>query len=348
MQIPRSFIIAATALLLLGSSVAVIWAKAPQFTDRGKSMSKNRPDKEDLKRRLTPMQYQVTQQCGTEPPFQNEYWNHHEEGIYVDVVSGEPLFSSQDKFDSGSGWPSFTRAISESALSQKQDMSHGMQRIEIRSSGSDSHLGHLFDDGPGPTKKRYCINSASLRFIPASRLEGEGYGQFRALFSNPPVKLATAYLAGGCFWGVEEIIRKLPGVVETTVGYTGGTTPNPTYEKISGGLTGHAESVRVVFDPQKMSYAELLRTFFRLHDPTTLNRQGNDTGTQYRSAIFVTDEEQRGIAEQVKSEVDRSGKWKKPIVTQIVSASNFYPAEEYHQDYLQKHPNGYTCHYLRD
>jgi peptide methionine sulfoxide reductase msrA/msrB len=348
MNTPRLLTIAA-AFIVLGGSAAVLWAKAPRETDGGKIVSTNqRPSKEDLKSRLTPVQYQVTQQCGTEPPFQNEYWNHHEDGIYVDVVSGEPLFSSKDKFDSGTGWPSFTQGISDSALQQKKDTSHGMQRIEVRSSKADSHLGHIFDDGPGPTGKRFCINSASLRFVPANRLEAEGYGQFRTLFSPPPVKPATVLLAGGCFWGVEEIIRKLPGVLETTVGYTGGSSPNPTYEQISNGHTGHAEAVRVVFDPQKISYADLLRTFFRLHDPTTLNRQGHDSGTQYRSAIFVSDEEQRRIAEQIKNEVDRSGKWKKPIVTQIASAETFYPAEDYHQDNLQKHPNGYTCHYLRD
>jgi peptide methionine sulfoxide reductase msrA/msrB len=335
--------------VLLGGGTAVLWAKAPRDTDGGKNVTKDpHPPKEDLKSRLSPLQYQVTQQCGTEPPFQNAYWDHHQDGIYVDVVSGEPLFSSKDKFDSGTGWPSFTRAIADSALQQKNDTTHGMQRIEVRSSQADSHLGHLFDDGPGPTGKRFCINSASLRFIPAARLEAEGYGQFRALFPLPPVKPVTALLAGGCFWGVEEILRKLPGVLHTTVGYAGGTSPKPTYEQISSGHTGHAETVRVTFDPQKLTYADLLHTFFRLHDPTTVNRQGHDTGTQYRSVIFVSDEEQRRIALQVKNEVDQSGKWKKPVVTQIVSTASFYPAEEYHQDYLQKHPDGYTCHYLRD
>lgn len=133
---------------------------------------------------LTPLQYHVTQQCGTEPPFQNEYWNHHHEGIYVDLVSGEPLFSSKDKFDSGTGWPSFTRPLQKQALVEKEDASHGMRRVEVRSAQGDSHLGHVFPDGPGPEGLRYCINSASLRFIPLKRLEEEGYGEYLSLFKD--------------------------------------------------------------------------------------------------------------------------------------------------------------------
>jgi len=157
-----------------------------------------------------------------------------------------------------------------------------------------------------------------------------------------------ATLAGGCFWGVEELIRQLPGVVETVVGYTGGHLPGPTYEKVKQGDTGHAEAIQITFDPGKLSYEELLRLFFRLHDPTTRNRQGNDRGTQYRSAIFFHSEAQRATAGKVKAEVDASGKWKNPVVTEIVAAAPFYPAEDYHQKYLVKTPGGYTCHYWRD
>lgn len=157
-----------------------------------------------------------------------------------------------------------------------------------------------------------------------------------------------ATLAAGCFWGVEEIFRRLPGVIETTVGYTGGTFPNPTYEDICMGKTGHAEAVEVVFDPSQVSYEEILKYFFRLHDPTQLNRQGNDRGTQYRSAIFYHDEDQEKTAIKVKGEVGRSGKWPRPIVTEIVPAQEFFAAEDYHQDYLQKNPHGYSCHHLGD
>jgi len=145
---------------------------------------KNPVDKSQLKKKLTPLQYHVTQECGTEPPFQNEYWDNHEEGIYVDVITGEPLFSSRDKFDSGSGWPSFTRPIRDDILEQKKDYSFGMVRIEVRSKSSDAHLGHVFPDGPAPTGLRYCINSAALRFIPKDKLVEEGYGEYLKLFES--------------------------------------------------------------------------------------------------------------------------------------------------------------------
>jgi peptide-methionine (S)-S-oxide reductase len=157
-----------------------------------------------------------------------------------------------------------------------------------------------------------------------------------------------ATLAGGCFWGMEDLLRKLEGVVSTTVGYTGGKLENPTYPLVKKGDTGHAEAIEIVFDPARVSYEAILRYYFRLHDPTTLNRQGNDLGSQYRSAIFFHSPDQKMTAENVKSEVDRSGKWKRPVLTEIVKAEKFYSAEEYHQDYLEKNPGGYTCHYVRD
>ena len=142
------------------------------------------PDDETLRSKLTPLQYKVARECGTEPPFRNEYWDNHEPGIYVDVVSGEPLFSSLDKFDSGTGWPSFTKPLEKQNVRTEEDRSLFMRRTEVRSAQGDSHLGHLFDDGPAPTGQRYCMNSASMRFIPVDRLEAEGYGEYAKLFAK--------------------------------------------------------------------------------------------------------------------------------------------------------------------
>lgn len=306
-----------------------------------------KPSKEELKKRLTPEQYLCTQEEGTERPFHNPYWNSKEDGIYVDIVSGEPLFSSLDKYDSGSGWPSFDRPIDDSAVKAKVDRKLAVERTEVRSSRADSHLGHVFDDGPPTTGLRYCINSASLRFIPVDKLKAEGYGRY--LFSFASNKgWRTATLAGGCFWGVEELLHKLPGVIETQVGYTGGSSDHAIYDTVKTGTTGHAEAVQVLFDPQKTSYEDILLEFFRLHDPTTSNRQGNDIGSQYRSAIFYADDDQRAIAEKVKERVARSGHWKKPLVTEIVPLQAFWRAEDDHQKYLEKNPGGYTCHFVRD
>jgi len=162
-----------------------------------------------------------------------------------------------------------------------------------------------------------------------------------------PSKTQTAYLAGGCFWGMEELVRQIPGVLETEVGYTGGNVPDATYEIVKSGRSGHAESLKVVFDPDKLSYRHLLFEFFRMHNPTTPNQQGNDRGTQYRSAIFYLNEEQKQIAEEVIKTVDTSGEWKTKVVTEIVPFNAFYRAEEYHQKYLIKNRGGYTCHYVR-
>ena len=163
----------------------------------------------------------------------------------------------------------------------------------------------------------------------------------------PTEKLETATFAAGCFWGTEEFFRKIPGVVETKVGYTGGDKKSPTYEQVSEGDTQHAESVEIQFDPKKVSYEALLDQFFKMHDPTTKNRQGNDAGTQYRSAIFVHGKEQMAEAEKFKAKVEKSHAWKGPITTEISDAKQFYPAEAYHQKYLEKNPGGYDNHYVR-
>jgi len=157
----------------------------------------------------------------------------------------------------------------------------------------------------------------------------------------------TAYLAGGCFWGMQDLIRRLPGVTSTQVGYTGGDLPNATYQHVRTGTTGHTEAIEVVFDPAAVSYRDILELFFQIHDPSTADRQGNDRGTQYRSAIFWSDEAQRETAVDTIADVEASGLWPAPVVTEVVQAGAFWPAEPDHQDYLERNPGGYTCHFAR-
>ncbi len=271
---------------------------------------------------LTPEQVRIMCEGGTEPPFHNAYWDNHERGLYLDAISGNLLFRSRDKFDSGTGWPSFTQPALASAVTETPDRSHGMERVEVVSASSQSHLGHVFDDGPLPGRMRYCVNSAALRFLREEE--------------------STAIVAAGCFWGTEAYFRSLPGVLDVTVGYSGGERA-ASYEEVCSGSTGHAEAVRIEFDPERVSYRDILRHFFRMHDPTTADRQGNDVGSQYRSAIFYVSDAQRVIAESLVAELERSGAYEDLIVTEITAAKEFYPAEEWHQKYLERHPGGY-CH----
>lgn len=286
----------------------------------------------------------VTRQGETEPPFDNEYWDEHRQGLYVDVDSGLPLFLSSAKFDSGSGWPSFDRPVDELFIRQREDLSHGMRRVEISAADSGNHLGHLFSDGPKTTGSRYCLNSAALRFIPMDRLEAEGYGAYRFLLENSQAR--HAIIAAGCFWGVQAYFRLLPGVEESLVGYTGGSSERPSYQEVCSGQSGHAEAVRIRFNPRIIDYPQILKHFFGMHDPYSLNRQGNDLGSQYRSAIFFLCPEQRGVAQGLIADIQKAqavaGAGRR-IVTQLRPASAFWPAEDYHQDYLEKHPGGY-CH----
>ena len=295
---------------------------------------------------LTPDQYRVTQRNGTERAYSGEFWLHDEPGIYVDVVSGEPLFASVDKFDSRTGWPSFTKPVDRRNVVTKRDFTMLFPRTEVRSAHGDSHLGHVFKDGPrNRGGLRYCINSAALRFVHRDNLEAQGYGDYVTLFSKEDSmsEYKTATLAGGCFWGMQDLIRRQPGVVSTRVGYTGGRNDNATYRN----HPGHAEAVEIVYDPAQTDYRALLEFFFQIHDPSTKDRQGNDLGSSYRSAIFYVDDEQKQVALDTIADVDACGLWPGKVVTEVVPASDFWEAEPEHQDYLQRIPNGYTCHWPR-
>ncbi|MEW6076057.1 MAG: peptide-methionine (R)-S-oxide reductase MsrB, partial [Candidatus Omnitrophota bacterium] len=227
---------------VIGTVIVVGLLAALRVEKEGFIMAKHT----DSKKMLTPQQYDVMRKNGTEPPFLNKYWNNKEPGIYVDPVSGVPLFSSRDKFDSGTGWPSFTGPVDPNVIVEKQDTSHGTVRTEVRSKTSDSHLGHVFQDGPEPTGARYCINSAALRFIPAKDLAREGYAQYASMFeaSAKKVKTETATFGAGCFWGVQAVFEGVKGVKATSAGYMGGTRKNPTYKDVCTNTTGHAEVVR--------------------------------------------------------------------------------------------------------
>jgi peptide methionine sulfoxide reductase msrA/msrB len=285
---------------------------------------------------LTPEQFDVMRKGGTERPFTGRFNDFWEKGVYVCPGCGTPLFRSEAKYDHGTGWPSFTAPVDEKNLTYKEDYALLAKRIEVRCAVCGAHLGHVFDDGPEPTFLHYCVNSASLDFKPDAAAAGAAE---EAKAKTPPTEVAT--FAAGCFWGVQHKLDQVPGVVATVVGYTGGRKVAPTYEDVCTGRTGHAESVQVTFDPARIGYADLVRRFFEIHDPTQVNRQGPDRGTQYRSAIFYHGESQKEAALEVMDEVAKSGRFKKPLATELVPASAFYKAEEYHQKYFEKH--GFVC-----
>lgn len=293
-----------------------------------------REDVVALAKRLDPEAFRVTQSAGTEAAFCGNLLDNKKDGVYCCIVCGLPLFSSEHKFNSGTGWPSFYREFDPAHVTRKVDKSHGMVRTEINCARCGAHLGHVFDDGPKPTGQRHCLNSAALRF----HQKGEDLPA-----ESKPVQAETAYFAGGCFWGIEHYFQQGPGVIDAVSGYMQGNMDHPTYKDICTDRTGHAETVKVVFDPRRITYRRLLEAFFAMHDPTQLDRQGPDVGTQYRSGIWYTSEDQKRQAEQHIAEMQSSEPYRgRKIVTQIEPARTFWPAEDYHQDYIAK--TGRACH----
>ena len=269
---------------------------------------------------LSEHERRIIEDGGTERPFTGEFVDHKADGIYTCARCGTQLFNSDTKFDSGSGWPSFDDAI-EGAVRELADADG--RRTEIRCGTCDGHLGHVFrGEGMTPRNTRHCVNSASLDFVGAGE---EAY----------------AYFAGGCFWGVEHLLQEMDGVSTVESGYMGGHVDDPTYQQVCSGRTGHAEVVKVTYNPFEVNYRALAKRFLEIHDPSQMNRQGPDIGTQYRSAIFTSTDSEREAVQELFGLLEARGY---SIATTIEPHATFWPAEEYHQDYYEKSGRTPYCH----
>ena len=290
----------------------------------------------EWKKLLSDEQYRVLREKETEKPYTGKLLYNKEKGIYKCAGCGNELFTDEMKFDSHCGWPSFDKEIAGGKIKQIEDNSYGMHRTEIVCAKCGGHLGHIFNDGPTATGMRYCVNSASLDFVKENSIIVSA--------SNPNIDTIT--LGGGCYWCVEAVYERLAGVIDVESGFSGGKMVNPSYRDVCMGNTGHAEVVQITFDKRKLSLDEILKVFFTVHDPTTLNRQGADEGEQYRSVIFFRDSSQYKTATDIIHLLNTQKIYDNPVVTQVVPFYSFYKAEDYHQNYFNQNGDEPYCQFV--
>ena len=304
------------------------WPDIIKFASSGNPAPDRRVEKtpEEWKALLTPEQFKITRLKGTERAFSSELCSYFEPGRYACICCGTELFDAETKFESGPVWPSFTHPVKGNTVAYHKDGSFGTQRIEALCNTCDAHLGHVFQDGPRPSGLRYCMNALSLK--------------------KADVREKKIDLGGGCFWCTEAIFQRITGVVKVESGYSGGRVIDPTYREVCSGTTGHAEVVEITYNPDEISFDDLLRIHLSTHNPTTVDKQGADRGSQYRSIIFHRTEEEEQAAMRIIDEMQKT--YPDMIVTQLEMFEHFYKAEDSHQNYYNRNQEGGYCQAVID